>query len=146
MRIILALLMLVLTAASLSAEEKATAVRFIEGEKTTFPAKVIPEGVKALRGVLESCHDISDDSVTYTVQDIEDAKKKAAADEYVEILLPQAIAVDVLDSKLQVSEAVYAKGVFWVISGKDVMRCTKYEFAKMDRFQKWYRQTLPVDK
>jgi hypothetical protein len=146
MRIVIALLILVISASCLCAEEKASAVRFLEGVKTTFPAKVMPEGVKALRGVLESCHDISDDSVTYTVQDIEDAKKKTTADEYVEILLPQAIAVEVLDSKLHVSEAVYAKGVFWVISGKDVMRCTKYEFDKMDRFQKWYQQTLPVDK
>jgi hypothetical protein len=140
------MLMLCLTACCLLAAEKPTAIRLIEGEKTTFPEKAMPEGVKALRAVLESCHDINDETLTHTVQEIEDAKKAAAADEYIEFLFPQAIEVEVLENKLQVSEAVYAKGVFWVISGKDVMRCTKYEFDKMERFRKWYRQTLPVDR
>ena len=146
MRIIVTLLVGGLSATNLLAEEKPSAIRMIEGEKTTFPAKTMPEGVKALRAVLEACHDINDETLRFTVRDLEAAKKDAAAGEYVEFLLPEALPVEVLRHKLQVSEALYAKGVFWVISGTEVMRCTKYEFDKMDRFQKWYRQVLPADK
>jgi hypothetical protein len=117
------------------------ATRVIEGEKTTFPAKSIPEGVKALAGALESCHDMSDGTVPYTADDLKSARKK----DHVRFLFPKPLGVEVLGTKLEVSEAVFAKGVFWLLCGEEVVRCTKYEFAKMDRFQKWYRQTLPAD-
>jgi hypothetical protein len=117
------------------------ATRAIEGSKTTFPEKSIPEGVKALVGALESCHTRSDETVKYAVDDL----KKARKGDHVRFLFPKPLGVEVLGKKLDVSEAVFADGVFWLLCGEEVVRCTKYEYDKMKRFQEWYRPTLPAD-
>jgi hypothetical protein len=51
----------------------------------------------------------------------------------------------VLNKKLVVSEVVFADGVFWLVCGNGVERCTKFTFDKMTPFREWYRQTLPAD-
>jgi len=117
------------------------AIRVIEGTKTTFPARSIPDGVLALSGALESCHDVSDGSVTYTTDEL----KKAQKGDHVRFVFPKPLGVELRGQKCDVSEAVFANGVYWVVCGKDVVRCTKYTHDKMDRFLKWYRQTLPAD-
>jgi hypothetical protein len=117
------------------------ATRVIEGSKTTFPAKSIPEGVKTLTGALESCHTMSDGTLPYTADDLKNAQKG----DHVRFLFPKPLGVEVMRKKLEVSEAVFAKGVFWLLCGEEVVRCAKYEHNKMDRFEKWYRQTLPAD-
>jgi hypothetical protein len=132
---------LLVATACLGADELPKATRMIEGAKTTFPAKSISEGVKALTGALESCHDMSDGTIRYTVADL----KKARKGDHVRFVFPKPLGVEVLEKKLEVSEAVYADGVFWLVCGKDVVRCTKYTFDKMDRFREWYRQPLPAD-
>jgi len=126
---------------TLTAPEPPKATRVLEGSKTTFPAKSMAEGVKLLIGVLESCHDISDESVKYSAEDLKNAQKE----DHVRFVFPKAIKCEVLEKKLEVSEAIYAKGVFWLVCGKDVVRCTKYTFDKMEPFRKWFEQTLPAD-
>jgi hypothetical protein len=116
-------------------------MRVIEGTKTTFPANSIPEGVKALSGALESCHARSDGTVRYTSDDLKKAKKG----DHVRFEFTRPLPVEILGKKLEVSEAVFAAGVFWLVCRQDVVRCTKYEFAKMKPFGEWYRQTLPAD-
>jgi hypothetical protein len=123
----------------LGADEPPTATRVLDGTKTTFPAKAVPDGTKALAGVLGSCHTLSDGTVRYTADDL----KKARTGDHVRFEFAKPLAVKILGTALDVSEAVYADGVFWLVCGTDVVRCTKYEFDKMDRFREWYRQTLP---
>jgi hypothetical protein len=120
------------------ADDLPKATRVIEGAKTTFPEKSLPEGVKAFVGVLESCSDMSDGTVQYTADDL----KKARKGDHVSLVFAKPLAVTVLGKRLEVSEAVFANGVFWLLCGKEVVRCTKYEYDKMERFQEWYRQTL----
>jgi hypothetical protein len=127
--------------ACLGADEPPKAIRVIEGRPTTFPEKSIPEGVGGLVGVIESCHALSDGTVKYTDQDLRTARNG----DHVRFIFAAPLGVTVLGKKLEVSEAVFAEGVLWLRSGKEVVRCSKYEFEKMKRFREWYRQTLPAD-
>jgi hypothetical protein len=136
----LVFLLLLLPAALCAAEPKAT--RFLEGDKTTFPAKSMDEGVRVLIAALKSCHDMSDGTVMYSAEDL----KKAQSGEHVRFEFPEPREVTILGEELIVSEVVFAKGVFWIVNGTDVVRCTKYTFDKFEPFRKWYQQTLPVDK
>jgi hypothetical protein len=131
---------LLVATACLGSDELPKATRVIEGTRTTFPAKSIPAGVKALTGVLESCLDMSDGTVRYTADDV----KKAQKGDHVRFVFPKPLGVRVLGQKHEVSEAVYAKGVIWLVCGKDVVRCTKYTPDQWLRFNDWYRQTLPA--
>jgi hypothetical protein len=126
---------------SLGGDELPKATRVIEGRKTTFPAAAIPEGVKALTGALESCRSLSDDSIRHTAADLKNAQKG----EHVRFVFTRSLKVTILGKKLEVSETVFAEGVFWLRCGNDVVRCTKYTFDKMTPFREWYRQTLPAD-
>jgi hypothetical protein len=130
-----------LAAQTCRAGDPPKATRVIEGQKTTFPEKSLAGGVQALVGALESCHDISEETVKYTAEEL----KKARKGDHVSFVFAKPLGVEVLDRNLEVSEAVFAKGVFWLLCGKEVVRCTKYEFDKFDRFLEWYRQTLPAD-
>jgi hypothetical protein len=123
------------------ADNVAKAVRVIDGQKTTFPPTSFAEGVRAFGGVLESCHDISDGTVKYTVEDL----KKARKGDHVSLEFTRPQAVTVLGKQLKVSEAVFAGGVFWLRCGNDVVRCTKYEYHEFEKFQRWFRQTLLAD-
>ena len=119
------------------------ATRMIEGTKMTFPAKSIPEGVKALTGVLESCSTMDDRANQYTADDL----KKAQKGDHVRFVFSKPLKVEIMSyrKKLEVSEAVYADGRFLLFCGKDVVYCSKYNHEKMTRFREWYRQTLPAD-
>jgi hypothetical protein len=117
------------------------ATRVIEGSKSTFPTRSIPEGVKLLTRALESCHVISDGTVTHSADDM----KRAQIQNHVHFLFPTPLRVKVLGKNLAVSEAVVASGVFWLRCGNEVVRCTKYTHDKMQPLHDWYRQTLPAD-
>jgi hypothetical protein len=127
--------------ACVRADEHAEATRVIDGTKTAFPAKLTPEGVKALTGALQSCHDMSDGTVRYKPDDV----KKAQQGDHIRFVFAKPLPVEVLSKKLEVSEVVFAEGVFWLISGKEVVRCTKYEYHKMSLFREWFRQSLPAN-
>jgi hypothetical protein len=137
---LVAAVLLLVTTTCPGADERAKATRVIEGVKTTFPARSIPKGVTALVGVLESCSSVSDSTIPYTPDEL----KKARKGDHVRFVFSRPLKVEVGGKKVAVSEAVYAKGVFWLASGNNVVRCTKYTI-KMDRFRAWYRQTLPAD-
>ena len=122
----------------LHAEGPPKATRVINGKKSTFPDKSIRDGVKALAGAIESCHSASDGTVKYTAEDL----KKAQEGDHVRFVFSHPLAVDVLDKELDASEVVFAKGVFWLVCAKEIVRCTKYEHEKMKLFEDWYRQTL----
>jgi hypothetical protein len=132
---------LLLTTSAFAAEEGVTATRYLEGAKSTFPKEELGEGVSALIDVLDSCHDISDHSVKFTAEDL----KKAQAGEHVRFVFSKPRAHKLHGQQMVISEVVFAKGVFWVVDGTEFVRMTKYRFEKMERFAKWFRQTLPAD-
>lgn len=139
-----ACVVLLLATSCLGADKWPKAVRVIDGTKTTFPRKAIPRGVILLSDVLESCHDMdrtSDGTAPYTPTVLKKAKKR----DHVRFLFPKPLKVTILGKKLDVSEAVFAKGAFWLVCGKLIVRCTKYTHDKWTPFLKWYRQTLPAD-
>lgn len=123
------------------ADEAPTASRVLEGTKSTFPAKTMPDGVKKLTGVLESCHEVSDGTIPYGPDDL----KKAQFGDYLRFVFTKPIKVDVRRKKVDATEVVYSNGVFWVVSGKEVLRCTKYTHEQWVPFQEWYRQSMPAD-
>jgi hypothetical protein len=147
MRYLVASAVLLALAASVSADDSPKATRVIDGRKTTFPAKTIRDGEKALSEVLEACHTIGDrrfengKEIKYTADDVKQAQKG----DHVRFVFPKPIDVTVLGNDMEVSEAVFVNGAFWLVYGKDVARCSKYEHEKMQVFEKWYRQPLPID-
>jgi hypothetical protein len=122
---------------SRTVEEKPMASRRLEGDTSQFPANSLVEGVKATVAVLESCH--SSDAETYTAAGL----KKAQQGDHVRLVFPKPITVTVLRDEFDVSEVVYADGVFWLRCGAKVVRSTKYEFEKWRPFESWFRQLLP---
>ena len=141
MRYTLAVAILSVTTICLGADEPPMATRVIEGPKTTFPAKSIPEWVKVLACVLEPCLYMSDGIPKYTVDDV----KKAQKGDHVQFVFPKPLKVEILSKKLEVSEAVYADGAFWLACDKEVVRCAKYTHDKWCPFLEWYQQTLPAN-
>ena len=124
-------------------------LRYLSHQDALKPALTVAENLAffaalwggAVAGALESCHDMSGGTVPYSADDL----KKARKGDHVSLVFTKSLEVKVLGRKLEVSEVVFADGVFWLLCGNEVVRCTKYESDKMDRFQKWHRQTLPVD-
>ncbi|MGC4006349.1 MAG: hypothetical protein QM811_25800 [Pirellulales bacterium] len=119
----------------------------MEGAKTTYPAKALDAGVKTLVGALEACHDLSDKTASYTVNDLRESEKG----EHVRFVFPKPVNVRILNETLPVSEAVFADGTFLLLctdlsEGPFVLRATKYEHKAFDAFQTWTRQTLPADR
>jgi len=133
--------------ASVCADEPPAATRVIDGTKSTYPAKSVRDGVRALTDVLETCHYLAESrfengkEIKYTADDV----KKAQKGDHVRFVFSKPLLVDVLNKELDASEVVFANGAFWVVSKKDVLRCSKYEYELMKRFEDWYRQVLPPD-
>jgi hypothetical protein len=82
MRSVAAAALLFVATTCVGADEQTKATRVIEGTKTTFPAGSIPEGVKALTGVLQSCHDLSDGTIKYTADDLKKAQRATTSGSY----------------------------------------------------------------
>ncbi len=138
--------LMVLTAAgSYAAEDEVSASGRLEGKKVQFPAKGVAEGAKATIALLESCHDASDDTLPYTNADLEAARKE----DHIRLVFAKPVEVTVLGNKHKVSEIVFTqplnKGVFWLRTGANVVRCSKYEFQKQKAFEKWRDQAQPVE-
>lgn len=119
------------------ADDTASATAILDGKKMRFPAGEIAAGIQATIALLESCHDLSDNTVKYTADDL----KKAQKGDHVRLVFAKAVAVTVLGEKLKVSEVVFTQplntGVFWLRCGERVVRCTKYEFEKEKDFIAW---------
>src|SRR5262249_23632009 len=133
MRFAPVLALLFVTTASRGAENPPTATRVIEGKKTTFPVKTVAEGVKVAIAALESCHSTAwMGGRPPTLQDLEQAWKG----DHVRFVFAKPIMVSVLGDKIEITELVYSEKVgFLVRSGDKVVRGTKYEHDKMDRFR-----------
>jgi|GEM_PF-3126027 len=142
MRFIIFSVLLLGTTASYAVDDAPKVTRKLDGDQTTFPAKSIDEGIKALIGALESCH--SSDWAGKNPPESADMQKAQNRD-HVRFVFRKPITVRVVNEKMEISEVVFADGAFLLRSGKKVMRATKYEFKKFQPFAEWYRQTLPVD-
>jgi hypothetical protein len=134
--------LLLVATAGYGADDAPKATRQLGGDKTTFPAKSIAEGVRAAIGVIESCH--SSTGWVDTNPELADLEKARKGD-HVRLVFSRPITVTVLNHKVEFSEVVFSAGVFWLRRGEKVLRCAKYECEKMKPFEAWYRQTLPVD-
>jgi hypothetical protein len=124
------------------ADEVEKATRKLDGEKTTFPAMTITEGLKAMIGAIESCS-----ASTWGVKkpfELADLEKAQKGD-HVRFVFSKPITLTVMRDKVEVSEVVFSAGAFWLRTGKKVLYCSKYQHEKMKTFETWYRQTLPVD-
>jgi hypothetical protein len=147
MRYLAAGVALMVVTASIRAEDLPKATRVIDGKKTTYPDKTIRDGVRALRDVLEACHTLGDSrfengkEIKYTAEDV----KKAQKGDHVRFVFSKPLLVDVLEKELDATEVVFANGAFWLVCKTGVMRCSKYEYEKMKKFEDWYRQTLRPD-
>jgi hypothetical protein len=119
-----------------AADDAAKASRTLDGKKVQFPAKCIPDGVKAAIDVIESCHSSQESS------DPAADLKKAQEGDHVRLVFAKSIIVEVTNKELEVSEVVYSAGVFWLRFGDKVQRCTKYENEKWKPFEAWFRQAL----
>ena len=135
---------LIMAPVGLAADGIPKASRVIEASKTTFPAESIPAGVKLLTGLLESCL-YADDAVDGTAQDTIDKLTKARNGDHVQFVFPKPLIVSVLNREVEVSRVIHSDGSFWLVCGKDVVRCAKYTHDKWEPFHQWYRQTLPAD-
>ena len=133
MRIALALAFALVATAARGAEDAPQASGLLDGKRITFPAKGVPDGVKAAVGLLESCCDES----AYQADEFEKAQKG----DHVRLVFAKPVAVAVLGEKVEVSELVFRRplntGVFWVRTGDKWRRYTKYEFKKEAPFTAW---------
>jgi hypothetical protein len=138
--VVIPLLLIATTCYAVDDSPKVT--RKIDGDRTTFPAKSIDDGVNALLGAIESCH--STDWAGKKPPELADLEKAQNRD-HVRFVFRKPITVKVANERMEITEAIFADGAFLLRSGKKVMRATKYEFKKFQPFEEWYRQTLPVD-
>jgi len=143
--LLLAVVLMVSAIHAHGADDGPRATGTLEGQQVKFPQKGLDEGIKATVGLLESCHDASDGTVAYTVEDL----KKALQKDHVHLVLAKPLTVTVLDRKLQVSELIFTqptgRGVFWLRSGTTIHRCTKFEFQKAKPFEEWLKQAQAVN-
>jgi hypothetical protein len=137
MRFTFVFVILFVMCAAYGADETPKASRKLEGTTAQFPEKSIEKGVNATLGVLQSCS--SSSASSEPAADL----KKARQGDHVRMVFCKPVRVRVLDESYDVSEVVYADGVFWLRHGDKVQRCTKYHFQEWKAFEEWYRQTLP---
>jgi hypothetical protein len=130
-----------LTATVSFAEEQTKATGVLEAKKVRFPEKTIAEGVKAVVGLLESCHDES----LFRAEEL----KKAEQGDHVRLVFAKPITAKVANEKIGFSELSFRlpmnTGVFWVRSGEKWRRYAKYEFPREAPFSAWLREARPAD-
>jgi hypothetical protein len=113
----------------------------LDGKQVKFPEKGVAEGVKAVVGLLESCHD---ESLFQA-----DEKNKALKGDHVRLVFPKPITSQILNQQIEFSELVFRlplnTGVFWVRAGDKWRRFSKYEFQKEKPFVVWLREAQPTE-
>jgi hypothetical protein len=136
MRYCLATLVVVFVAVAHGADNTPKVTAIMEGKPVKFSEKVVPEGVKAAVGLLESC---CDESLFDN-----DELKKALNGDHVRWVFPKPITAQVLNEKIEFTELVFRlprnTGVFWVGSGDKWRRYTKYQIEKEKPFAAWLRE------
>ena len=125
--------MLLIAGLAQGAEERVTAVISLDGKKQPIAEKEMAPGVKATVTLLESCTDVSPGTITDLT--------RAQAGNHIRFHFPSPIKVNIAGESLSVSEIVLTQplntGVFWLRSGDKVIRCTKYQFKKLEAYQAW---------
>jgi len=113
----------------------------IDGKPVEFPDEGMAVGLKGAVALLESCRDES----RYEA----DERLQAERGDHVRLVLPQPISARILDEQIEFSELVFrlpmTAGVFWVRSGDQWRRYSKYEPQKEKPFQTWLGQAQPAD-
>ena len=113
----------------------------LDGKPVKFPEKGLADGVKAVVGLLESCHSES----LYQADEF----KKALQGDHVRLVFAKSITARVMNEKIEFSELVFRlpmnTGVFWVRTGDKWRRYSKYEFPKEEPFTVWLGQARPAD-
>jgi len=98
-------------------------------------------GLKGAIALLESCRDES----RYEA----DERLQSERGDHVRLVLPQPLSAHILDEQVEFSELVFrlpmTTGVFWVRSGDNWRRYSKYEPQKEKPFQTWLGQAQPAD-
>jgi|SRR5579884_1167424 len=141
MRSVLGAVVVLLTATVGWAGDTPAASGRLEGKTVTFPAKSVADGVKASVGLLKSCHDES----LYQADEL----KKALRGDFIRLVLTKPITARVNNEQIKFSELVFRlplnTGVFWVRTGDQWRRYSKYEPAKEKPFTAWLREAQPAN-
>ncbi len=141
MRNVLVAIFVVLTAHVCRAEEAPRASGTLDGKKVNFPEKAVADGVKAIVGLLASCHSES----LYQADEF----KKALEGDHIQLVFAKPITTQVNNEQIEFSELVFRlpmnTGVFWVRTGNKWRRYSKYEFEKEKPFAAWLREVRPAN-
>lgn len=110
------------------------------GKLVTFPDKGIADGVRATLGLLESCCDHS----LYQADEL----KAALHGDHVRLAFSKPIRAKVMEKNIKFLELVFRlplnTGVFWVRTGNQWQRYSKYKPQKEKPFDAWLRQAQAV--
>ena len=143
MRGILLGVVMAVTATANAADDVPVATGILHGKTVKFSEKGLAEGAKATIELLESCHDLDDE--TPALADL----KKARQGDHVRLVFAKPIAVTVLGKTFEVSELIFTQplntGVFWLRGGRRLVRCTKFEPQKEPSFITWLEQAKIKD-
>src|SRR5262249_44881289 len=130
-----------LTANACWAEDAPKATGTLEGKRVKFPEKSVVDGVKATVGLLESCHSES----LYQADEF----KNALQGDHIRLVFAKPITAEVTNEQIEFSELVFRlpmnTGVFWVRTGDNWRRYSKYEFEKEKPFAAWLGEAQPAD-
>jgi hypothetical protein len=141
MRCVVATVVVLFASVAHAADHPPKASGRFEGKPVLFPKDGIAGGVKATIGLLESCHDES----LYQADEF----NKALQGDHVRLVFVKPITARVLNEKTEFSELVFRlplnTGVFWVRTGDNWRRYSKYELQKEEPFTAWLRQARPAD-
>lgn len=140
MRCVLATFVVLFAAVAHGADDTPKATATLDGKRFVFPEKGIADGVKAVVGLLESCHSES----LYQADELKEAERG----DHVRLVFAKPITVAVVNEEVKISELVLRRplntGVFWVRTGDGWRRYSKYEYQKEAPFEAWLRQARPA--
>lgn len=113
----------------------------LEGKRVKFSEKSVTAGVTATVGLLQTCHDES----LYQADEF----NKALQVDHIRLVFAKPITARVNNEQVEFSELVFRlpmnTGVFWVRTGDQWRRYSKYEFEKEKPFAAWLREARPAD-
>jgi hypothetical protein len=123
------------------AEISPQASGIIDAKPIEFPDEGMAIGLKGALALLESCRDESRYEAAERLQ--------AERGDHVRLVLSTPLSARVLGEQIEFSELVFRlpmnTGVFWVRSGDNWRRYSKYEPQKEKPFKAWLGQAQPAD-
>jgi hypothetical protein len=92
--------------------------------------------------LLESCHSAAwPGPDPPTGDDVENVLQG----DHVRLVFAKPATAKVMNERVEFSELVFGAGAFWLRSGDNARRYTKYEPEKWRAFQEWWRQSAPAE-